>query len=274
MKLKTVYLIFLLYAITFYACTPKANPATSKAETAPASIKFMSYNVHHCNPPSKPGFIDVNAIASVIMREAPDVIALQEIDVNTVRSGKINEIAELSKKTGYHSFHFSKAIDHDGGYYGTALLSKHPLSDAETHKLPTDPVTGGEPRVLGLATVTLPGNKKIRVANVHLDFKGNTNGKLQMTEVNRILSDEKLPVIIGGDFNAVEGSVTINLLDNVFMRTCKNCPFTIPVNKPNKAIDFIAYKPASAFSVINHKVIAERYASDHFPVLAELKMGF
>lgn len=274
MKLKSIHIIFLLCVATFYACSPKANPGTSKAERAPGSIKFMSYNVHHCNPPSKPGFIDVAAIAGVIKREAPDVVALQEIDVNTARSGKINEIAELSKKTGYHAFHFSKAIDHDGGDYGTAILSKYPLSDAETHKLPTDPATGGEPRVLGLATVTLPGNKKIRIANVHLDFKGNTNGKLQMTEVNRILSGEKLPVIIGGDFNAVEGSVTINLLDNAFTRTCKNCPFTIPVIKPNKTIDFIAYKPASAFSVINHRVIAETYASDHLPVLAELKLGF
>lgn len=142
----------------------------------------------------------------------------------------------------------------------------------ETHKLPTDPATGGEPRVLSVATATLPNGKKIRVASVHLDFKGKTNSKLQMTEVNKILGKEKLPVIIGGDFNATENSETIGLLDAAFTRTCKHCAFTIEEGKGKMAIDFIAYKPGTAFSVIKHQVIDETYASDHLPVMAELKI--
>lgn len=237
-------------------------------------IKFMTYNVHHCNPPSKPGVIDVDAIAKVIKQENPDIIALQEIDVNTRRSGKINEAALLAQKSGYHSFHFSKTIDFDGGQYGIMLLSRYSLSDMETHKLPTDPATGGEPRVLSVATATLPNGRQIRVVSVHLDFHGKTNSKLQMTEVNKILSSQKLPVIIGGDFNAVESSETIGLLDKEFTRTCKNCAFTIEEGKEKMAIDFIAYKPGAAFSIIKHQVIEEDDASDHRPVLARLKIRF
>lgn len=261
-----------LIVFAMLSCARKSTPAKSNAGMD--AITFMSYNVHHCNPPSKPNVIDLDAIVRVIKKENPDVVALQEIDVNTGRSGKINQAALLSQKTGYHAFHFSKSIDHDGGDYGIMILSKYPLSDMSTHKLPTDPATGGEPRVLSLAVVTLPGGKKIRVASTHLDFHGKTNGKLQMTEVNRILAGEKLPVIIGGDFNATEKSETIQLLDKTFTRTCSSCAFTIEEGKEKQAIDFIAYKPGTAFSVLSHRVVEEDYASDHRPVQAVLKIGF
>ncbi|MGJ7033165.1 endonuclease/exonuclease/phosphatase family protein [Niabella hirudinis] len=264
--------IGLLVVVAMISCARKSTPA--KSSSGMDALTFMSYNVHHCNPPSKAGVIDVDAVVKVIKREDPDVVALQEIDVNIRRSGSINQAALLSQKTGYHFFHFSKSIDHDGGDYGIMILSKYPLSDVETHKLPTDPATGGEPRVLSLATVTLPRGKKIRVASTHLDFHGKTNGRLQMTEVNRILADEKLPVIIGGDFNATEKSETIQVLDKAFTRTCQNCAFTIEEGKEKQAIDFIAYKPGNAFSVLSHRVIEEDYASDHRPVQAVLKIRF
>ncbi|MBZ4188027.1 endonuclease/exonuclease/phosphatase family protein [Niabella beijingensis] len=261
-----------LIVLAMISCAPKSAPV--KSDAGKNAITFMTYNVHHCNPPSKSGVIDVDAIAAVIKRENPDVVALQEIDVNTNRSGKINQAVLLSEKTGYHSFHFSKSIDHDGGDYGIMILSKYPLSDMSTHKLPTDPATGGEPRVLSLAIVTLPNGKKIRVASTHVDFKGATNGKLQVAEINRLLANEKLPVIIGGDFNATEDSEPIRLLDKVFTRTCTNCAFTIPEVAPRKAIDFIAFKPAAAFTVTEHRVVPESYASDHRPVQAVLKIEF
>lgn len=268
------YFFALILGGVLISCSPRNNPATATGSSPAGSIKFMTYNVHHCNPPSKPGVIDVDAIAGVIRKENPDIVALQEIDVNTRRSGNINEAALLSQKTGYHSFHFSKSIDHEGGDYGIMILSKYPLSDMETHKLPTDPATGGEPRVLSLATAQLPDGKKIRVASVHLDFHGKTNGPLQMREVNRVLAKESLPVIIGGDFNATESSETIQLLDQAFSRTCKHCAFTIEEGNEKQAIDFIAYKPGTAFSVRSHRVIEEDYASDHRPVQAELKVNF
>ncbi|HEX5024776.1 MAG TPA: endonuclease/exonuclease/phosphatase, partial [Agriterribacter sp.] len=51
------------------------------AQTVPAKgatrVKVMSYNVHHCNPPSKPALIDVDAIAKAIRQQNPDIVALQ-----------------------------------------------------------------------------------------------------------------------------------------------------------------------------------------------------
>lgn len=234
------------------------------------SLKVMSYNIHHCNPPSKPGIIDVDAIAAAIKKENPDIVALQEVDVNTGRSGKINQAAELALKTGLPSFYFAKAIDHDGGDYGVAILSKYALEDMKTYRLPMDPVIGGEPRVLAVANVTLKGGRKIKIGCTHLDAqKADINRLLQIKMIDSIAATESLPFIISGDFNAEERSGVIKILDRSFKRTCVNCAPTIPEINPQKAIDFIAFRAEKTLEVKSHAVKQESYASDHLPVVAE-----
>ena len=257
-----LYLV-LFFVVAIMSCTVKQQTAARSALTV------MTYNIHHANPPSKPNFIDVDAIAAVINKQQPDIVALQEVDVNTRRSG-LNEASLLAEKTKMN-FYFAKAIDHDGGDYGVAILSKYSLSNGTTHKLPTLAGTNGEPRVLATANITVNG-KKLTIACTHLDAQRNdTNRVLQVNTIADILQKEQNPVILAGDLNAPPGSTVINTLDKHFLRTClQNCAFTIPVTVPTKEIDFIAVKPSDAFSIQSHRVIEEKYASDHFPVVAHL----
>ncbi len=239
-----------------------------------ASIRVMSYNIHHANPPSRPDFIDVNAIARVINNAKPDLVAVQEVDVHTRRSGSsLNEAEELGVKTGMQVY-FAKAIDHDGGDYGVAILSRFPLSAGTTYPLPVIEGTKGEPRVLATVQIQLPGDQKIIFACTHLDAqRADSNRIVQIREVVKILRKETYPVVLAGDLNAVAGGEVINILDQYFTRSCKkNCGFTIPVDKPAKTIDFIAWPTDDPFKVVSHKVIDEKYASDHLPVIAELQL--
>lgn len=265
------FFIAVLVFVTAISCTPKVY--TTPPQNFKNQLTVMSYNIHHCNPPSKPGVIDVDAIARVIKNEKPDIVALQEVDINTSRSGKINQAALLSQKTGLRSFYFAKAIDFDGGQYGIAILSKYPLSNTTFYKLPNDAANKGEPRVLAIATVTLPGNRKIRFAGTHLEAYDKHTRQLQMDDINNVIADEQLPLLIAGDFNANERSAVIKTLDQQFTRTCSSCAFTIPVEKPETAIDFIAYRKPAHFNVVLHKVVNEPYASDHLPVVAVLKLN-
>lgn len=235
-------------------------------------LRVMTYNVHHCNPPSKSaaGDIDMDTIVGVIKKQNPDLVALQEIDDHTSRSGAFNEAEVMAKKLGMH-FYFGKAIDYAGGGYGVAILSKYPLSDMQTIPLPSAEGFKGETRVLALATVTLANGKTLRFGSTHLEVSSGANRDLQIKEINRIAAAEKLPFIIGGDFNSAEGSPVIQTLDQVFTRTCQQCEPTIPVDRPTKAIDFIAFTKTAPFKVLSHQVIPERYASDHLPVVAELQ---
>ena len=267
MKYLPVYIFFAVILIS--SCAVKPLPS-STVGMANKDIAILCYNIHHANPPSKPGLIDIEAIANVIRQQNPDLVALQEVDVNTNRSGtSLNQAEELGRLTGMTAY-FGKAIDYDGGEYGVAILSKYPLSDIKNRPLPSAAGTNGEPRTLLSATVNLPGNKQIIFASTHLDAQRNdANRQLQIKKILELVKQETLPVIIAGDFNAVPESDVIKQMDNYFTRSCKTgCPFTIPVINPNKTIDYIAYAPENAFTVVAHEVINEQYASDHLPVKA------
>lgn len=257
---------FILFSMLLAGCAHRIN-----SSAANDNITVLSYNIHHANPPSKPNVIDLAAIAKVINEQQPQLVALQELDVNTKRSGAtLNEAGELGKLTGMHHY-FGKTIPYDGGEYGIGILSKYPLTDIKHRMLPT---RGGEPRGLVTAVVTLPNRKQLVFACTHLDAQRNDSSRiLQIDAINELLAAETLPVVIAGDFNATPGSEVINRLDSHFTRSClTNCGFTIPEKNPTKTIDFIAYKPATAFEVTDHRVIDEPYASDHLPVKAILKI--
>jgi endonuclease/exonuclease/phosphatase family metal-dependent hydrolase len=245
------------------------------AEQAVTSLRVLSYNIHHANPPSKPGLIDVAAIANVIKQQEPDLVALQEVDVYTNRSGKsLDQAAEIAKLAGMPYHFFARAIDHDGGEYGVAILSRYPIEEKSNDPLPTEESTAGEHRTLATVTVTLPQRKKVIFACTHLDAqRPDTNRFLQINKIINLLLNKPYPVIIAGDLNAVPGTRVIDKLDAYFTRSCQtDCAFTIPQVSPDKTIDFIAYRPKKGFTVTEHKTIDEQYASDHLPVLAVVRI--
>jgi endonuclease/exonuclease/phosphatase family metal-dependent hydrolase len=264
----------LLRKCSFFACLFLASCGVKHYNTQPTqkdAITVMTYNIHHANPPSKGGVIDVEAVAAMINKQHPDVVALQEVDVNTKRAG-INEAVILAEKTKMN-FYFAKAIDYDGGAYGVAILSKYGLQNGNTYKLPTAEGTNGEHRVLATAVIEVNG-KKLTIACTHLDAqRSDTNRLLQIRAIVDILQKETNPVILSGDLNATAGGAVINTLDQHFTRTCvTDCGFTIPQDAPTKTIDFISYSPAISFGVTAHQVIDEKYASDHLPVMARLQL--
>ncbi|MCX2839066.1 endonuclease/exonuclease/phosphatase family protein [Salinimicrobium sp. MT39] len=249
---------------------PKEESAAPK-DRIDRSLRVMTYNIHHANPPSIPDSINISAIVETIEKQNPDIVALQEIDVNTGRSGKGNQAEIIAKKLKMNVF-FGKAIDFDGGQYGVAILSKYQISEERIHLLPSAFGTHGEPRVLATVKVSLPDNTFIRFGSTHLDAqKKDFDRLLQIKEIVNLASQEKLPMIIAGDFNAPPDSEVINILDMNFTRTCSTCEPTIPVHDPEKAIDFIAYKPKKLFAIKEHRVI-QTSASDHLPVLAVLNI--
>ncbi|TDH28669.1 endonuclease [Segetibacter sp. 3557_3] len=273
-----LFSFFLVIFLATFGCTRKLAQTGSSAGTNTNwsnELHVLCYNIHHASPPSKPGVIDLDAIAKVIRQSSPDIVALQEVDVNTNRSGKTsNQAEDLARLSGMPHYYFAKAINYDGGEYGVAILSRLPLSNMKNTPLPTAAGTNGEPRTLATAEVTLPNRSKFVFACTHLDAqRSDTNRLLQVQKIGEVLKQEKLTVVIAGDFNAVAGGEVINILDQSFTRSCiQNCGFTIPVINPTKTIDFVAYKPSTAFTIVKHQVIDEKYASDHLPVEVVLQL--
>ena len=268
MKLIIIQVVFFCWSIAAFAIGKESQiPSDRKVK----NLKVMTYNIHHCNPPSEGDKIDVAAIAKVIKNEKPDLVALQEVDVNTERSGKgVNQAKELARLTGMNYF-FSKAIDHQGGDYGVAVLSRFPILDSTRFILPIDPVIKGETRTIAAITVEISKGKKIIFASTHLDLK-EQNRLTQAELIVKHFEKSNLPMILGGDFNALPDSKVIQYLDKSFTRSCQECAFTIPVEVPNRTIDFVMYKSDGTFESLLTRVIDEKYASDHLPVVTELKV--
>lgn len=268
MKLLIVSFIYLFLIAVF----SEGNKAIAQNDKKPTVIRVLSYNIHHANPPSKPEQIDLEAIANVIKKQQPDLVALQEIDVNTGRSGPYHQAEELGKRTNMEVY-FAKAIDYDGGEYGVAILSRFPMQNKQKYALPSNPETGGEPRILATADVELPDGQLLTFACTHMDAQKNPeNRHMQIRKIIDVLKQSSNPVILAGDLNDTIGSETIQVLDESFQRTCNDCEPTVPADNPVKAIDFIAFKPEAKFEVLQHQSIDEGYASDHAPVFSVLKL--
>jgi len=267
----------------FLACSKSENSSADSGfeypdttTVAEREIKVMSFNIRYCTPylPVGNTAIDIAGTATVIKNASPDVVLLQEVDVNTDRSGKLDQIALISDYTGMKYFYFSKAIDYQGGSFGVAVLSKYPIDYSKTHMLPKQDVEGSyvEQRVLCETRITFPGKHTYTVSTSHLDLT-ETNRLLQITAINDVLSKSPYPVIFGGDFNASPGSATINKIDALgYIRTCLKDCYTISSTNPTKEIDYVTFMPASKFDVLSHRVITGVTASDHLPVITVLKM--
>lgn len=240
------------------------------------NLKIMSYNIHHANPPDRPGVIDLESIAKIIVETDPDLVALQEVDKFTNRSGaKINQTQRLASLTNMNGY-FAKAMNYDGGEYGVAILSRFQIEDSAKLTLPVDSTlkgSAGEPRVLTSVKITMPEGQKIYFGSTHLDSFHKDNRILQMRKIIENLSDLDYPIIIAGDFNATPDSEEIQLMLDNFRSTClDNCKPTASAENPTRTIDYVFYKSEAEFNIKKYEVLDSKKASDHLPVIVEMQI--
>jgi endonuclease/exonuclease/phosphatase family metal-dependent hydrolase len=67
--------------------------------------------------------IDYSRVAKIISAVHPDIVAVQELDSATARSGNTDVLKEVANQCGYH-YYFGPAISYDGGKYGVGVLTK------------------------------------------------------------------------------------------------------------------------------------------------------
>jgi endonuclease/exonuclease/phosphatase family metal-dependent hydrolase len=151
-----------------------------------------------------------------------DVLALQEADKRTARSGGhhvANELADALHMSWVHVpagiprgikpatrqwwLDFEEPIDlHDTGDTGIALLSRLPVSEVTRIDLPWHECPW-RPRLAMGATINL-GQTQLRLFNAHVDPHAAAHGQLEQLET--IAAEAKLtslPTIILGDFNTL-----------------------------------------------------------------------
>lgn len=243
------------------------------------SLRVMTYNIYGARATSPANAADLDAIAEVIRRQSPDFVTLNEVDVFTNRTGKdVHQARDLAEKLGME-WHFSKAIDRDGGEYGDAVLSKYPILEKRSYRLPCAAEQPGEDRSLCVIRVQIDG-KDLYVASTHLDhLSGDASRLVQATEIRRIRDTElEGDLILCGDLNAIPSSNVIATMTSFLTNTGPIDQYTFPSDDPSRKIDYIMYAPIEHFGVQNCQVVSRGDqqvggvdASDHRPVIADIR---
>lgn len=247
-----------------------AVTALADAQPAPATLRVMSYNLHHGE--GLDGKLDLERIAKVIVDAKADLVGLQEVDRGVARTQKRDLPAELAKLTGLPVV-FENNHPYQGGEYGNAILSRYPIVRSKnTHY---QMLRAGEQRGV-LQVVIDVGGREVLFLNTHLDYRpDDAERRLNVGELKAIVAAAgPRPVVLVGDFNATPESRTIALLreflTDAWPAVGRGEGFTIPVRKPAKRIDYVWVTEATLQPL--HMEVLTSDASDHLPIVAELRL--
>lgn len=268
--------ITLLILGIFFSCGKQATQDPDKDPPQDDIIvKTMTYNIYGAR---SGGIPDLNAIAEVIKKADPDLVALQEVDKNSDRNKHNGDIAKVLGELTGMDYYFAKAIDIAGGEYGDAVLSKLPVKEKKGYNLEVDPALGGERRSVARILVEKDG-KQFYFISTHFDHLSDERNRIkQANDFNSLCKTFSKPMIVGSDFNALPSSSTMNILRSYFSFGCLNgncSQFTFPTSGATRTIDYLLYQPIEAFTTQMYSVFTwANKESDHFPVIATFKINF
>ena len=225
-------------------------------------LKLMSYNIR--NTKGMDNVRNVQRIANVINNEAPDVVAVQELDSMTTRSNQTYVLAEVAERTQMHA-NYAPAISFQGGKYGIGILSKE--------------------QPLSIRTFPLPGREEKRMLMI-AEFKNYFFActHLSLTEEDRLASLDIIknnastsnkPFFLAGDLNDTPDSKFIKSLQQDFQILTNTKKPTYPAPEPKETIDYIAAwkENTDNFANLSTQVVEEPLASDHRPITVTLRMA-
>jgi len=232
----------------------------------PSTLRVLSYNIHHGR--GTDGVIDLPRLARVIRSADPDLVALQEVDERTTRSGGVDEAAELARLTGLQMA-FGPQIDYLGGRYGQAILARWPLGPPTVHELPG--IGGDRERRIAVAAEVDAPRGRLTFVGTHLHHRSEEARSAQARAIVTAFAGVER-CILAGDINALPESEPLAILAGAWRLVAARDgpPPTFPAGQPTRAIDHVFVRPAAAFEVIDLRVLDEPVASDHRPILAIL----
>ncbi len=258
-----------------------------KKKELKSKIRVMTYNVHSCR--GLDGKVSPERICQVIEKYSPDIVALQELDVNRKSSRNIDQPSYIAEYLRMHC-HFQPAITLEGEHYGISFLSQHPFNIVKAERLAGLSGEGFflkhipalkyfyESREMIWANIKI-GPHVINFFTTHLGLRVNE----RTLQAEDILSakwtqglNENIPTILCGDFNAGPRSATYKMLRTEFKEAkliLKNNKKTFFSYYPLFEVDHIFYRgniELNAVDIPSTKLT--RIASDHLPLIADFQL--
>ena len=212
-------------------------------------------------------------ISDVIKRENADVVALQEADGASRWSGNFNHVAFIANRAEYSWFRNAAHASSWLFTYGTAILSRLPVTEAIEHTFKPSPPTLNKGLLL-CRVMWKPdpeAGRTIDIVSVHLDFSRKKVRQAQTIEIADILSTRSRPRIILGDFNSewfADDSVVRRLAEKAHMKVYQpDAKHLQTYLKRGKRLDWILISDELDF--VSYQVLPD-VVSDHQAVVATI----
>lgn len=251
-------------------------PAIPRPQKKSKHLRVMTYNVHGCS--GMDGKISAARIARVIEQFEPDIVALQELDFGRRRSERHDQPRLIAAALGM-SAEFCPTVVHDGEQYGHALLSFLPMKILRTAVFEKRFGQHVEPRGALWAQLEIAG-ATVNLMNTHFGL----GRRERLTQAHELLSEnwigkipEAEPAIVCGDFNMTPNSRPYHEI----ARRLRD------VQRFDGFVSRNTYSTFHPFTRIDHIFVSRhftiekvlvprndliRVASDHLPVIADLKL--
>jgi len=199
--------------------TPGLHAGTGHDQPTPGSshlLRVLTLNAAHARGDGPNQLLvsesrhrsNVRAIADLLKSADADIVGLQEADGPSWWSGGFDHVATLAEEAG---FRWRYRGDHARSWlfrYGTALLSRLPLSDSISGRFQPTPPSPRKGYVMSRIPWPFdtpdPASRPdaIDVVSVHLDFMSAGARARQLDTLGAELTGRRRPVIVLGDFNA------------------------------------------------------------------------
>ena len=254
-------------------------------------MRLATFNIHGRFPGENR--VDPDRLAHSIRTLAPDILALQEVDLDQPATRHADLAAVVAEAMECVDHRFVAALTSTPGArwveardgtpltgpaFGNALFSRYPVRSWEVLRMPgagphiTLPlpgdrraaVIGEEPRVALIADIETPRGV-VRVASTHLSFLPGWN-LLQLRRVTQRVEQGTLPSLIMGDLN-FPGRVPAAMIGYRPLARHRTYPAEHPVVQLdhlllNGELGEVRYTAAPRLTVSDHRALLADLADD------------
>ena len=239
------------------------------------NIRVMTFNIQHCasflySKEHHKERIDPAVMTQVIADTGADICGLNEVrglGKTPVYTAQAETMASL---LGFHGV-FGRSI-YVGGTepYGNGMVSRFPIEKMEVIHIP-DPIMTENARYMESRSILrcefdIGGGFVVYQSHFGLSQPEQEHAA---SLAHQLLSAEKLPAVLMGDFNMTPDNPLLAPLQKDFVSTdpMLEGQFTFPSDKPQSKIDYIF---ANRKVTVKDCGIVNVIASDHLPVWADI----
>lgn len=244
------------------------------------AMRLLVYNIRYAVGAAAPAHVPVpgagylfgnpgnlDKIIEFLSSQDPDIVGLIEVDIGSMRSGRVNQADAIAEALGHYSSYECKYGEESVNQYlpilrkqANAFLAAPRITGERFHYFDT-----GIKRLI--IELELDG---LAIFLVHLSLKYR-HRHFQLRHLYELVKESQKPVIVAGDFNTFWGENEIFLfMEAAGLRSANadGMP-SYPSRTPRMELDFILY--GKGIEVINFAIPRVTF-SDHLPLVCDFEL--